>query len=656
MTAPPAQILVVDDRPENRLSLNAVLARPGLVIHEAGSGEEALRMLVRQRFACVLLDVQMPGMDGFEVARLMRGRRSTADIPILFVTAYSREETAVFEGYESGAVDYLFKPVQPKVVRSKVAVFVRLEQQRQELLELAATLEGRVAERTAELARAEARYRALVEQMPGVVYVARLGLRDRFEFISPQIGALTGLPAERWWTEPDLWWSQVHAEDRAGVEAGLARAAAAGGPFRLEYRLQHQTGDYVWVRDEGRVELREGADPRVRGLLVDITEARDLRRQVEQAQKIESVGQLAGGIAHDFNNLLSVVLGFAGLARDAVDPVERDQALDRVQKAAERGASLTRRLLSFARQQAVRPRTLEAGSELAEVTALLRRVLPDSVELSYEAPLEPLWIDVDPVHFEQVVINLSLNARDALPNGGQITVRLGLRELPQPLAIATGSVAAGSWVVLGVADEGTGMDEATRSRIFEPFFTTKEPGKGTGLGLASCLGIVQRSSGQIDVASQLGQGTRFEIWLPSAAPPPQALRPAAAVTEVTGSERVLLVEDDAMVRELVAAALARFGYCVQAASGGEEALALVDSGLAFDLLLTDMTMPGMQGTDVIEAIRSRRPNLPAILLSGRAAPSALEALPEVVYLQKPVRPERLAAAVRASLDGLEVDP
>ena len=648
-------LLLVDDRPENLTALSALLERPDRVLHTATSGEEALRVMMRQDFAVVLLDVQMPGMDGFEVARLMRRRRQTAETPIIFVTAFSREERNVLAGYDAGAVDYLFKPLVPEIVRSKVDVFVQLYRQRRELAELNRTLEQRVQQRTAELLAEEERYRALVEQLPVVVYVVDLEGAGP-GFVSPRIQELLGVSPEAWMADPSAWRDRLHPEDREEVLSRVAAARAARAPFRGEYRLLRGDGSSVWVRDEALVttDPRDGR-AQVRGVLLDVNEARELRMQVERSQRLESVGQLSVGLAHDFNNLLGVILGFSSLLLAEEPPPDKAGPLAEIQQAAERGASITHRMLSFARNQGTQPRALDLAAYLRDAQAVLGRVLPQTIELRFEVPPAPTWVRCDPVALEQIVLNLAINARDAMEGAGRLQLVARAEDVRVARVLHAGTVTPGRWQVLEVRDSGPGIDEATQERLFEPFFTTKPVGRGTGLGLSSSLGIMQQLGGAIGVRSQPGEGTAFELWFPRAEPPTHA--PVAALTdrlERPGrGERVLVIEDEDSLRDLLVRALGSQGFDAVGAADGARGLETLAAGGPFDLLMTDLTMPGMSGLEVLEAMRSSHPALPAILLSGAAQPQGLGTLAPVRFIQKPLRPSRLAAAVREMIDGQE---
>jgi len=646
------RVLLIDDREENLLALSSLLDGEDLTIDTATSGNAGLKLMLRRDYAVVLLDVQMPGMDGFEVARLMRASRRTKEVPIIFVTAFSRTEKNVFEGYDAGAVDYLFKPLQPQVVRSKVRVFIDLHRQRRQLASLNRDLESRVRARTAELVAERARYQALVELLPAVLYAKEPPPGDAFQFVSPRVSDLLGVEADTLLTDAGAWDAQIHPDDRDLVRAG--REVVQSGAWRGEYRMLRSDGDVVWVRDEARL-VGEDDQRAVRGLLLDITEQRMMREQMDRSQRLESIGALSGGLAHDFNNLLGVILGFAAEASSrASDDAELAHALDQVQRAAERGASITRRLLGFARQQTVRLQPLPVDAELERVGTLLRRLLPDDVEVVVDVEQSDLWVRVDPVHLEQVLLNLSINARDAMPDGGRLVISGRARALPGPRVTATGALEAGDFVEIVVTDNGAGMGPDTLRRIFEPFFTTKAEGVGSGLGLASSVGIVQQFGGAIEVESALHVGSSFRVFLPRSAPgsrsAPQA--PPAAPGD-GGGRSLLVVEDDLGIREMLASALSRHGFVTHSAGSGPEALALLEGGLSVDAVITDMTMPLMSGAELIHALRGLGIRVPVLIFSGLSEPAGVAELRGVRFLQKPTRP---AAIARALSEMLQEEP
>ena len=383
---------------------------------------------------------------------------------------------------------------------------------------------------------------------------------------------------------------------------------------------------------------------------------RESQEQLRQVQKLEGIGQLAGGIAHDFNNLLTVIIGFCSLAmRDLKpdDPVFGN--LEEIKKAGDRATSLTRQLLAFSRRQVLQPKILNLGSVVADMEKMLRRVIGENIDL--RAALEPTLgkVNADPGQIEQIIVNLAVNARDSMPNGGKLTIETDNVYLDEEYVKHHVGAQAGAHVMLAVSDTGHGMDQQTMARIFEPFFTTKEVGKGTGLGLSTVYGIVKQSGGNIWVYSEIGRGTTFKIYLPRVADGAEEYqRPTDEFKTAEGTETILLVEDEEMLRKLARQTLAGYGYRILEAEDGDEATVLsAQHEGAIQLLLTDVIMPGMNGRELANRLLETRPTLRVLFMSGYTDDAivhqhALES--SANFIQKPFSPDSLAQKVRKVLD------
>ena len=457
----------------------------------------------------------------------------------------------------------------------------------------------------------------------------------------------------------DEWQDRLHPDDREGANARLeAFLKDPSKGYVSEFRLRHKDGTYRNILSQASIVLdAEGNPARMMGSHVDVTDQRRSERRIQMSQKMEAIGQLAAGIAHDFNNLLTVINGYSGLLLDQTDTDDTtSDALREIARAGARAQEMTRQLLAFSRQQVLEPQTLELNQVVDEIAQLLRRLIGADVSLETSFAAESVMIRADRSQLEQVLVNLAVNARDAMPGGGTLTLETELVTLDEGYVGGIAGLAPGEYVLLAVSDTGVGMDEETHARIFEPFFTTKEPGQGTGLGLATVHGIVKQSGGHVAVYSEPGSGTTFKVYLP-------ALREPAAVktSQLTppampmGSETVLLVEDEESVRALTRAVLQRCGYVVIEAADGEEALALAsnDTTPPIDLLVTDVVMPRLGGPELAERFRSLRPNARVLYVSGYTADAVLHhgVLVGAGFLQKPFSAAMFAQKVRSVLDG-----
>ena len=515
--------------------------------------------------------------------------------------------------------------------------------------------EARRAEQA--LRESEERYRIVARATQDVVY--DYDMASGSVYWNDAVCTVFRYPAEEVASDIAWWRERIHAEDIDRVSASMAAAMARDDEsWLLEYRFRRADGSYATVLDRSFI-LRDvlGRATRMIGSMVDLTERTRLEEQLRQAQKMEAIGQLAGGVAHDFNNLLAAISINAHLLRDRIGSGDADRELVEIESAAERGAGLIRQLLAYSRRQVLQLRLLDLNRVVGETESLLRRVIGDDVRL--DTGLDPALGTVlgDPGQLTQVLLNLAVNARDAMPGGGRLSITTANATLEPGPRARFADAPPGDYVALSVSDTGVGMDAETLARAFEPFFTTKESGRGTGMGLATVYGIVEQSGGHIYAESGPGKGATFTVLLPRRA---EAVAGADAPAPVRtglprGTETVLLVEDEASVRSSVARALTRHGYRVVDAANGREALALLETWTEpIDLVLTDLTMPEMGGRELADHLHATRASLPVLFMSGYDAQSVAShgTLPDgAALVEKPFTLETLLRRVRATLDG-----
>jgi two-component system cell cycle sensor histidine kinase/response regulator CckA len=518
----------------------------------------------------------------------------------------------------------------------------------------------RAQTRAEELERYASALRVSEERMNYALGAARMGVWEldlatqRLTW-SKTMAALYGLTPEQTPTTSGAFMALIHPDDRRATELALATAVAKGSDFDTEFRVLWPDGSVHWNAGHARVLRDDQGEPvSVHGVGEDISERKSLEDQFRQAQKMDAIGRLAGGVAHDFNNLLTAILGYSNFVIETLSPEDERRAdMEEILKAGERAAGLTRQLLAFSRKQMLQPTLVNLNAMVTGIRPMLSRLIGEHVDLVPILVDAPCLVRADSGQLEQVLMNLVVNARDAMPSGGRVTIETANVELDESFAQDV-VVQPGAYVMLAVSDNGSGMDEATRLRLFEPFFTTKEPGKGTGLGLATVFGIVKQSGGYIWVFSEPGQGATFKVYLPCASGHETAQTHAVGDAPIAApKETVLVVEDQDAVRLLTCRILKVAGYRVFDAPNPEQAEVLFDADISrFDLLVTDVVMPGSSGPQLFQRLVARRPDLRVLYLSGYTDDTIVhqgDLNPGIDLLQKPFTAAALNRRVREVL-------
>ena len=591
----------------------------------------------------ILSDYSLPHFNGLRAAELLRERG--LDIPFILLSGEVGEEIAV-EAMKRGAADYLLKD---RMARLGHAVERALGQRRIQD-------ERKRAEEA--LRASEERLRQLAENISAVLWITDPAM-SQVLYVSPAYEKVWGRDCESLYRTPHAWLEAIHPEDQPRVRQAALKKQQRG-EYDEVYRVVRPDGSVRWIRDRAfPIRNETGEVCRLVGTAEDITEQRSLEDQLRQAQKMEAIGQLAGGVAHDFNNILTVIQGHSELLtnRDDLNP-EMLESLNQIMLAGGRAANLTRQLLTFSRQQAIQPRPLDLNQVIADLNKMLVRIIGEDVRLQFDPAPQLPQVKADAGMIEQVLMNLVVNARDAMPAGGNLVVQTETIHLDDDHAKQDPQTRAGEFVKLTVRDSGCGMSPEVMARVFEPFFTTKPAGKGTGLGLATVFGIVKQHNGWVEVDSVIGWGTTFRVFLPvSRSAATEFVQRAAPGSMPRGTETVLLVEDESAVRLLAKMALQRLGYHVLEAGSGVAALEVWDEHAdEIELVVTDMVLPeGLTGRELAQRLRARKPGLKVLYTSGYSTEIVGRNFiveQDIHFLQKPYTPQKLAQAMRECLDAV----
>ena len=641
-------ILHLEDDTNDAELVQATLGADGLRCNiEIVCTREQFRSVVeRGNLDLVLSDYSLPSFDGLSALQVVR--EIAPDVPFILVSGTIGEEAAI-ESLRNGATDYILKHRLSRLAPAVNRALTEAEERR--------------ARHKAEssLEKERAFLKAVLDTIEaGIVVCDANGVLTLFNRAARE---LHGLPEQA--ITPEKWakhYRLFQPDGKTLLEKEmipLFRALQGEHVQDVEMMIVPRDGPARTVLASARpLPHTDGRNPGAVVAMHDITERKSLEEQLRLSQKIDAVGRLAGGIAHDFNNLLNVIIGYSDLAlMDLIPGHPSRDKIEQVYQAGQSAASLTRQLLAFSRKQVIEPRVLEINVVLTEIQKMLRRLIGEDIELVFRMDAKEGLVKADPGQVEQVVMNLVVNARDAMPDGGTLTIETAEVDLDQDNAPWQTGFEPGPYVTLAVSDTGTGMSPTVQARIFEPFFTTKERGRGTGLGLATVYGIVKQSGGNICVQSEVGHGTAFTIYLPRTEEPAEVSASKEVVALPVGNETILVAEDEAVIRDLIHHGLSANGYSVLLAGSGLEAEQIARNYKGqIQLLITDVIMPKMSGADLARRLLDVRPELRVLYMSGYTDDSVGQhGVPSgaVAFLQKPFSMNALARKVREVLDAPE---
>lgn len=636
MESKPVKILAIDDNPDNLTTIKALVreAFPSAQIFTATNGEKGVALARAEDPDVVLLDILMPGMDGFAVCRTLKSEEALRDIPVVFVTALKAYSDCRIRALEVGAEGFLNKPIDESELTAQIQAMVKIKAAHVKGQGEKMLLETMVAERTEKLEKelveriitetallmSEERYRRILEGITDYVYSVSVENGRAVQTIhGAACEKVTGYSARDFAADPNLWITMVPEEDRQGVIARVGEILAGKQIPAAEHRIRRKDGEIRWVRDA--TVLHTDAHGRLLsydGVVKDITEIREIEARLRQSEKMEAIGTLAGGIAHDFNNVLGGIIGYSEMS---LDLAEKGSILERnllqVLKASDRARNLVRQILTFSRKGKQEKTVIEIQPIVKEVLDLLQASIPSSViiESDLRKNTKPVFADATKIH--EIILNLVTNAVYAMKRKGTLTVRLYAESLKLETSCILGKIAPGEYTVIEIADTGCGMDISTLSKAFDPFFTTKPVGEGTGMGLSVVMGVLQSHGGDLQVTSEPGKGATFRVFLPVTA---EAVAENAK-TETSdcqgGAEKILFVDDETVLGDVAFNQLTTLGYAVTCMTDSIKALQFIKENRAgIDLLVTDLTMPGMTGVELAKAALQINNSLPIILCTG----------------------------------------
>lgn len=683
------KILIVDDQNENLYLLQSLLQSKGYTLTQAQNGQEALDILENSDIELIVSDILMPVMDGFTLCKEVRKNPAYKHIPFIIYTATYTGEQDYELAMQIGADDFIVKPCEPMELLARIQSVIENQDahshandlnpyKEQEILKLynerlVRKLEQKMQEMEQEVHERKKAIEALERSESLLKTSQALGKLGGWEYVVE-----TG---EMFWTQ-ELY--ELHDIDPGSPEAQQLVASSLkcypeearvrlvqamdemyrlGKPYEIESWFTTFKGRKIFIRASAKAEMNDDKVVLVHGILQDLTERKEaqmkqdeLREQLRQAQKLDSIGQLAGGVAHDFNNVLTVILGYAEELLHNLrpqDPMYVD--VQEILNAGNRASSLTRQLLTFSRKQIIQPQLMSMNDVINNLYKMLMRLIGEDVEfeLNLDDNLPPVMADVGQI--EQVVMNLVINAREAMPMGGNLKIRTFSFHADQDFCLRHPMIESGKYVVLKITDTGTGMTKEIKEHIFEPFFTTKERGHGTGLGLPTVYGIVLQANGHIHVDTAPGKGASFVIMIPAASGESMANPISATGKEKSGkSELILIVEDDPSISDLAAKMIQKMGYRICLADSADRAMVMIeDEGLRPNLVITDVVMPGLSGLELAAILRFKHPTIKILLMSGyteNVIAKHGEIDPDTPFLQKPFTRSDLSDKIRQALE------
>ncbi|PJZ69477.1 hybrid sensor histidine kinase/response regulator [Leptospira perolatii] len=696
-------VLIVDDSSSNRRLLTAQLAGLGHNVLSATDGRDALEILENTNVDLIISDILMPGMDGYQFCNEVRQSPKFCDLPFIFYTATYTSQSDERFSIDLGADIFLRKPASLRTIMNTIDEVMRIPKEDRKihqlfkeedtLKEYNSRLVEKLEEKNFELRRrteeleleieerknfenrikeSEERFRQLTDAIREVFWMTNLE-QTEILYISHAYEEVWGRSCESLYKDPDSWWKAIHPEDRLRVHQGLIPEKHMQAEYTEEYRIIRSDGSIRWIQDRSfPVRNEKGEVIRIAGIAEDTTERvnreqklkeieakrKELQEQLVQAQKFESLGTLASGIAHDFNNILTILLGHISiLGHIKSNPDKFSRSVDALQKTAQRGAALVQQLLTFARKTEFKPELIQLNDIVIEVHKLLDQTIPKNIKIDLKLDKELPLMLADSNQIHQVLLNLCVNGRDAMPKGGSLCLETkvisGTGNLSLP--VVTKGI-TNKYLLLKVSDTGIGMDENTRRKVFEPFFTTKGPGKGTGLGLALVYSIVEKHFGSIEIDSELGKGTTVRIFFPI---PQEEITVEkgdfSGIQEIPGGkETVLFIEDEIMLRDLIRTMLEFKGYAILTAADGEEGVSIFNQRKEdISLVITDYGLPKLTGSEVFSRIKDIKPEVKMILATGFIDPEIKADLSDMGvsrFIQKPYFVSEVFSAIREVLD------